>query len=96
MKIIMDIRSRIADKILKEERLKDYEKCKSDENKVISDFCLLNFADLPTKYKNCITSRRNYCFYCCEENIGTIHLLERNDCYENCDEMIDLSKIKLN
>jgi hypothetical protein len=59
----------------------------SDEDKKkVVQYCNSNFSDAsPNKFKECLGE--DYCFVCCENEFGEMHIKDREKCYDKCDEV---------
>ena len=58
----------------------------SDEDKKkVVQYCNSNFSDAsPNKFKECLTEE-DFCYVCCENEFGEMHVKDREQCYDKCD-----------
>jgi hypothetical protein len=87
---IQTIRMKTAGKLQKVAKVGDASKCfRPDSNnqihiKQIEDYCTANFYDNYIKLNEC-KAPDSFCYTCCENEFGEIHILERDKCYKKCD-----------
>ena len=55
------------------------------ENKS-EDYCNLNFASDPIEHANC-KNKENFCYFCCENEFGEMHIDERENCVAKCEKI---------
>jgi|LauGreDrversion4_2_1035121.scaffolds.fasta_scaffold654798_2 hypothetical protein len=48
-------------------------------------YCQENFVDDRFRFDEC-RSPDNFCYVCCENEFGDLHILERDSCYNKCDK----------
>lgn len=78
----------MAEEIGHAAKVGDIQKCFSPSESstivIASKYCGLNFATEPEKFRECIIPS-NYCYICCENEFGDLHIIERDKCYNKCD-----------
>ena len=81
---ILTIRYQIAKQLQTSNHVGDADLCLKgpEEN---DKYCTANFADNFVKYKDCKSSD-SFCYVCCENEFGDLHLMERDRCYTSCDK----------
>ncbi len=79
---IMTIRTQIADKLTKINKVGDRARCAANLDK--QAYCMQNFSDNYIKLGEC-NSPDSFCYVCCENEFGDLHILERDSCYTACD-----------
>ena len=87
---IMTIRSKIAEKLKKYHKLGNKDHCKnglSDQER--ENYCQDNFTDNYVKFTDC-KDVSSYCYVCCENEFGDLHITERDSCYAQCDKTKNL------
>lgn len=58
----------------------------NDENKnLILLYCENNFVSDYNRFKDC-KSLEDFCYICCENEFGDLHIQERDKCYNKCDK----------
>lgn len=65
----------------------DMSKCKNpsqEGDEEVTKYCQFNFSTDFSKYTECITPA-SFCYVCCENEFGELHILERDKCYYHCD-----------
>jgi len=80
---ILTIRSNIADRLKNINRKGDQGLCLEVKN--IESYCTKYFADSFVKMGDCKT-KESFCYVCCENEFGELHVLERDQCYASCDK----------
>jgi hypothetical protein len=80
---IMTIRYQIAKKLQTSNHVGNADLCLKFEEK--DKYCTANFADNFVKFKDC-KSEESFCYVCCENEFGELHLIERDNCYTKCDK----------
>merc|ERR1711957_87407 len=84
---IMTIRTQIASRLTTINKAGDSKKCTSglkDANER-EKYCSQNFADNYIKYSDCI-NKDSFCYVCCENEFGDLHVVQRDACYTVCDD----------
>lgn len=81
---IMNIRTKIAEKIQSYNRIGDKERCTIKEAAHMIEYCNNNFADNYVKFDEC-KEKSSFCYVCCENEFGDLHILKREECYNSCD-----------
>ena len=87
---IMTIRTKTAGKLQKFTKVGDATKCfvpninNIDHIKKVEDYCTSSFIDNYLKLAEC-KAPESYCYVCCENEFGEVHILERDKCYKKCD-----------
>jgi len=81
---ILTIRSNIADRLKNINRKGDQGQCLDFKN--IESYCNKYFADSFVKMGDCKT-KESFCYVCCENEFGELHVLERDQCYTSCDKI---------
>lgn len=57
-----------------------------NDKKRVMKYCNSNFIDsAPTKFNECL-NETTFCYICCENEFGDMHVKERDRCYDKCDE----------
>jgi len=79
---IFTIRTQIAQKLQKINKYGSDVHCTNYNEKVV--YCNKNFPDNYFKYQECL-SNDTFCYICCENEFGDMHILQRDDCYNKCD-----------
>ena len=83
----------MAEKLGKAAKLGQIEKCfiPSSETQVLAiKYCELNFSTDYEKFKDCKIDE-NFCYVCCENEFGDLHVVERDKCYNKCDKKSNTS-----
>jgi len=86
---ILTIRTQIAERLQKYNRAGNESACTTKTNK--ADYCAANFSDNYIKYGEC-NSDDTFCYVCCENEFGELHILNRDKCYTTCDSIADKAK----
>ena len=81
---IMSIRTQIAERLQKINKVGNSEKCLATDARTA--YCTANFPDNYIKFGEC-TSADSFCYVCCENEFGELHVLDRDNCYNSCDKM---------
>jgi hypothetical protein len=90
MQKINEIKVEISKKLLKASKQGDSDYCNPErESKLIIDYCNKNFNDV-SKQAECV-KYDNYCYLCCENEFGDLHLDDRADCNSKCDDLYNNS-----
>lgn len=78
-------RRNITEKILTVNRLGDLNNCSPErpENEII-DYCNINFKEI-NEQTECLKHDR-FCYNCCENEFGEMHMKERETCFSKCNE----------
>lgn len=87
---IMNIRTVVAQKIGLAAKVGNIDKCfnPSERNIMVANkYCDENFAMDYNKYSEC-NQESSFCYICCENEFGDLHLAERDKCYNKCDGRI--------
>ncbi len=80
---IMNIRSNIAEKLKKINKIGNEVSCRDRKNK--ENYCNNNFSENYLKYQDCMND--SFCYVCCENEFGDLHVLERDNCYSKCESV---------
>ena len=83
---IMSIRTQIAERLQKINKVGNSEKCLAIDARTA--YCTANFPDNYIKFGEC-ESPDSFCYVCCENEFGDLHVLDRDNCYNTCDKMKD-------
>lgn len=83
---IMSIRTQIAERLQKINKTGSSEKCLSIESRTA--YCTANFPDNYIKFGEC-EAPESFCYVCCENEFGELHVLDRDNCYNSCDKLKD-------
>ncbi len=87
---IMTIRTKTAGKLQKFAKSGDSSKCfipistSPEQIKKIEDYCTAAYPDNFLKFNEC-KAPESFCFTCCENEFGEIHIVDRDKCYKNCE-----------
>jgi hypothetical protein len=87
---IMTIRTKTAGKLQKYTKVGDAAKCfvpntnQPEQMKKVEDYCMGSFFDNYVKLAECKTPE-SFCYVCCENEFGEVHIMERDRCYKKCD-----------
>ena len=87
---IMTIRTKTAGKLQKFAKNGDASKCfipdstNAEHIKKIEDYCTIAYSDNFLKFNEC-KSPESFCFNCCENEFGEIHIVDRDKCYKQCE-----------
>lgn len=79
----------MAERLGKASKLGKIEKCfkPNMENEVLAEkYCDESFSDDHIKYEEC-KDFENFCYICCENEFGDLHIIERDKCYDKCDKL---------
>jgi len=82
---IMTVRMETAGKIQKSSKVGDKENCfnpNPPQDAKIEEYCNSNFTDSPTKFQSC-KSPETFCYTCCDNEFGELHIKERDSCYKS-------------
>jgi len=79
---IMSIRTQIAERLQKINKVGDKNKCMNSQDRTA--YCTGNFADNYIKFGEC-EAPGSFCYVCCENEFGDLHILDRENCYNACD-----------
>jgi hypothetical protein len=79
---IMSIRTQIAERLQKINKIGDASKCTKFDKK--EEYCNTHFSDNYLKFQDC-TKKDSFCYICCENEFGDLHVLQRDQCYSSCD-----------
>lgn len=86
MQKLMSVRTAISQKMQKATKAGSKATCagaKDDQTK-IDAYCENNFFDNFYKLVDC-KDKASFCYACCENEFGDVHVAERDDCYDMCD-----------
>jgi hypothetical protein len=98
---IMTIRTKTAGKLQKLTKVGDASKCfvpntnNGEHIKKVEDYCTGSFIDNYLKLSEC-RAPESYCYVCCENEFGEVHILERDKCYKKCDGIDKKGEIPCN
>jgi len=81
---ILSIRGHIAERLQKINKAGNKDKCIKKSNK--TSYCNLHFSDNYIKFGEC-QNDDSFCYVCCENEFGELHVLDRDACYSVCDEL---------
>jgi hypothetical protein len=87
---IMTIRTKTAGKLQKFAKVGDALRCfvpntsNPEDLKKVDDYCTSSFFDNYLKLAEC-KAPETYCYICCENEFGEVHILERDKCYKKCE-----------
>ena len=81
---ILSIRSNIADRLKTINRKGDKSFCLDTKN--IETYCNKYFHENFVKMGDCKT-KDSFCYVCCENEFGELHVVERDQCYTSCDKI---------
>ena len=79
---IMSIRTQIAERLQKINKVGDQAKCIGTQDR--TSYCSSNFPDNYIKFGEC-EAPDSFCYVCCENEFGELHVLDRDNCYNACD-----------
>jgi len=83
---IQAIRTSIAEKINTVSRVGDDTLCVGQINETDREsYCTKNFLTDFTKFADC-KEEDQFCYVCCENEFGDLHVMERDKCYGKCDQ----------
>lgn len=80
---ILSIRSNIVDRLKSINKNGDKSVCLDIKN--MENYCTKNFADNLFKMTECKV-KESFCYACCENEFGELHVLDRDQCYSSCDK----------
>lgn len=80
---ILSIRSNIAERLKTINRKGDLTTCMDSKN--MDNYCKKYFIDNFVKMNECNT-KSSFCYVCCENEFGELHVVERDECYSRCDK----------
>ena len=85
---IMTIRTTIANKLHKMSKKGTKDLCKNITIETDrQNYCTTNFSDSYIKYQDCLTES-SFCYVCCENEFGDFYVVDRDECYAQCDGKI--------
>jgi len=86
MQKLMKTRTVMAEKMQKATKLGSQLTCETakDNQEKIDSYCENNFFDNFYKLVDC-KDKSNFCYACCENEFGDVHMAERDMCYDMCD-----------
>jgi len=81
------LKHKMAEEMIKENKLGDINKCHRGKNErnFRENYCDLNFIDDFIRNSDCKTDE-NFCYMCCENEFGDMHIDQREKCYNMCDD----------
>jgi hypothetical protein len=83
---VQAIRTSIAEKLNVVNRTGDYGICIGTMVESEREtYCTTNFATDYNKFADC-KDETQFCYVCCENEYGDLHIMERDSCYAKCDE----------
>jgi len=83
---IASMKKDISQELLKANKKGNFEECDPErKNKQIINYCSVNFRDDGYKQAECI-KKDNFCYMCCENEYGDLHLELRDHCYSKCND----------
>ncbi len=77
---IINVRVETAGKVQKFSKNGDESKCRDSND--ADTYCSAEFVDNYTKLMDC-KDKNQFCYICCDNEFGEMHMKERNDCYKN-------------
>jgi len=85
---VLTMRSKMAMDLQKLTREGSKSRCKikGNESAQINAYCHANFVDDYYKLVEC-QQPENFCYMCCENEFGEVHLSKREGCYNMCDDL---------
>lgn len=87
---ILEIRTKIAAKLLSESRSGNITNCNPQQTEQERNkYCNANMKDDYQKLNDCKRDSGDFCYTCCENEFGRIHEELRDKCYLKCDEYSD-------
>ena len=94
---LITVRSEIAENLQVVSKSGSKGICKDSKDDVtkINDYCENNFFDNYNNLVDC-KDKSSFCYVCCENEFGAIHVGERDDCYNMCDSQITPLDLKDN
>ena len=86
---LVSVRTEISDnlQVVSKEGSKAVCQISKDEITKINDYCENNFFDDYNKLCDC-KDKSSFCYVCCENEFGAIHVGKRDSCYNMCDRRI--------
>lgn len=88
---IMTIRTQIAERLQKINKLGSSDVCTIKDNPVAkTKYCNDNFSDNYIKHMDC-EKNESFCYVCCENEFGDLHAQLRDECYAKCDKANEIS-----
>ena len=86
---LMSLRTEVSDKLQKINKAGKIENCFAQNFtikniKEVETYCTNNFNDDFAKLENC-KDPKNFCYTCCENEFGEVHVKLRDSCYKKCD-----------
>ena len=88
---IQNLRSQMTDNLSKLNKAGNMNNCfkpttDEEDKKKMSTYCNTNFSDSsPIKFNECLNVN-TFCYVCCENEFGDIHVKEREKCYDKCEQ----------
>jgi len=79
---IMSIRTQIAERLQKINKVGSSERCLNIDARAA--YCTAQFPDNYIKFGEC-NQPDSFCYVCCENEFGEMHVLDRDTCYNSCD-----------
>jgi len=89
---IMQVRMEIAKRLEQASKVGNSKTCfepNQTDGKFI--YCDNNFATNYLKYEDC-KNPASFCYVCCENEFGEMHIMERDECFKTCDATPEGSK----
>ena len=87
---IMTIRAKIAEKLKQVNKVGNKDQCKNGlSDQARENYCQENFTDNYVKFTDC-KDASSFCYVCCENEFGDLHITERDSCYAQCDRTKNL------
>jgi len=83
----LTIKMKITEKLQEINKIGDDCICRDFKNK--DSYCNKNFADNYIKYQDCL-KKESFCYTCCENEFGELHIIERDNCYSKCGEVPEI------
>lgn len=88
---ITTLRSQVAEEVTKHNKEGNMDLCFKPNSSVESDkakvenYCKSKFSEAPpSAYSSCL-SFDNFCYSCCSEEFGDMHMSKKSKCYDKCD-----------
>lgn len=91
---IQTLRNQVADQLGRVSKIGNANNCfKANEENAndIKKYCSKAFMDNPMKFVEC-DSKETFCYVCCENEFGDMHVKERDQCYGKCEDPRDKKK----
>ena len=82
---IMTIRFKAAEKLKQSIKAGSITPCIDNDNSKVLSYCQNNFNDNPVKLLDC-KEEDKFCYMCCENEFGELHVVERDKCYSACEK----------